>query len=229
MEVNVFLIVTVTLAALALYTISRGAIVVPQQNAYVSERLGKYSSIFSGGGLLPGALTFCCSDVGGGPGFFRSLAADCRGKVERACGRLVLALAGVCHGRFDDHRYWVPLGGGSRARADCGCWPGAKVSMTIMVPPQLGQGWAEVLSSPRSSSRSWISASSGAIGALRCFLASARFAARFPLAKKPVCRMRCPPNICPTLSNEVPTYCETSCFRPDISPRLTIEVQQHPI
>ncbi len=49
MEVNVFLIVTVTLAALALYTISRGAIVVPQQNAYVSERLGKYSSTLSAG------------------------------------------------------------------------------------------------------------------------------------------------------------------------------------
>ncbi len=49
MEVNAFLIVTVTLAALALYTISRGAIVVPQQNAYVSERLGKYSSTLSAG------------------------------------------------------------------------------------------------------------------------------------------------------------------------------------
>ena len=49
MEVNAFLIVTVTLAALALYTISRGAIVVPQQNAYVTERLGKYSSTLSAG------------------------------------------------------------------------------------------------------------------------------------------------------------------------------------
>ena len=49
MEVNAFLIVTVTLAALALYTISRGAIVVPQQSAYVTERLGKYSSSLSAG------------------------------------------------------------------------------------------------------------------------------------------------------------------------------------
>ncbi len=49
MEVNVFLIVTVTLAALALYTIYRSAIVVPQQNAYVIERLGKYSSSLSAG------------------------------------------------------------------------------------------------------------------------------------------------------------------------------------
>ena len=49
MEVNAFLIVTVTLAVLALYTISRGAIVVPQQNAYVTERLGKYSSSLKAG------------------------------------------------------------------------------------------------------------------------------------------------------------------------------------
>jgi regulator of protease activity HflC (stomatin/prohibitin superfamily) len=49
MEVNAFLIVTVTLAALALYTIYRAAIVVPQQNAYVTERLGKYSSSLSAG------------------------------------------------------------------------------------------------------------------------------------------------------------------------------------
>ena len=49
MEVNAYLIVTVTLAALALYTISRGAIVVPQQSAYVTERLGKYSSSLSAG------------------------------------------------------------------------------------------------------------------------------------------------------------------------------------
>ncbi len=49
MEVNAFLIVTVTLAALALYTISRGAIVVPQQSAYVTERLGKYSSSLNAG------------------------------------------------------------------------------------------------------------------------------------------------------------------------------------
>jgi regulator of protease activity HflC (stomatin/prohibitin superfamily) len=49
MEVNAFLIVTVTLAALALYTISRGAIVVPQQSAYVTERLGKYSSSLKAG------------------------------------------------------------------------------------------------------------------------------------------------------------------------------------
>ena len=49
MEVNAFLIVTVTLAALALYTIYRAAIVVPQQNAYVIERLGKYSSSLSAG------------------------------------------------------------------------------------------------------------------------------------------------------------------------------------
>jgi regulator of protease activity HflC (stomatin/prohibitin superfamily) len=49
MEVNAYLIVTVTLAALALYTIYRGAIVVPQQNAFVVERLGKYSSSLNAG------------------------------------------------------------------------------------------------------------------------------------------------------------------------------------
>ncbi|MCH6564067.1 MAG: paraslipin [Myxococcales bacterium] len=49
MEVNTFLIVTVTLAALVLYTIYRGAIVVPQQSAFVVERLGKYSSSLNAG------------------------------------------------------------------------------------------------------------------------------------------------------------------------------------
>ena len=46
---DVFLIVTVTLAALVLYTIYRGAIVVPQQSAFVVERLGKYSSSLNAG------------------------------------------------------------------------------------------------------------------------------------------------------------------------------------
>ncbi len=46
---DAFLIVTVTLAALVLYTIYRGAIVVPQQSAFVVERLGKYSSSLNAG------------------------------------------------------------------------------------------------------------------------------------------------------------------------------------
>ena len=49
MEGDAILIVTVTLAALVLYTIYRGAIVVPQQNAFVIERLGKYSSSLNAG------------------------------------------------------------------------------------------------------------------------------------------------------------------------------------
>ena len=46
---DTFLIVTLALAALAIYTIFRSAIVVPQQNAYVVERLGRYSSYLSAG------------------------------------------------------------------------------------------------------------------------------------------------------------------------------------
>jgi regulator of protease activity HflC (stomatin/prohibitin superfamily) len=49
MEVSVVLIVTVALAALAIYTIYRGATVVPQQNAFVVERLGRYSSSLAAG------------------------------------------------------------------------------------------------------------------------------------------------------------------------------------
>jgi regulator of protease activity HflC (stomatin/prohibitin superfamily) len=44
MELNAVLIVTLALAALAIYTIYRSAIVVPQQNAFVVERLGRFSS-----------------------------------------------------------------------------------------------------------------------------------------------------------------------------------------
>jgi regulator of protease activity HflC (stomatin/prohibitin superfamily) len=49
MEGNALLIVALALAALAVYTIYRGAIVVPQQNAYVVERLGKFSSTLNAG------------------------------------------------------------------------------------------------------------------------------------------------------------------------------------
>ncbi len=49
MELNTLLIVTLALAALAIYTIFRSAIVVPQQNAYVVERLGRYSSSLNAG------------------------------------------------------------------------------------------------------------------------------------------------------------------------------------
>jgi regulator of protease activity HflC (stomatin/prohibitin superfamily) len=49
MELNTFLVVTSALAALAVYTIYRSAVVVPQQNAYVIERLGRYSSSLSAG------------------------------------------------------------------------------------------------------------------------------------------------------------------------------------
>ncbi len=47
MALNTFLIVTLALAALAIYTIFRSAVVVPQQNAYVVERLGRFSSSLS--------------------------------------------------------------------------------------------------------------------------------------------------------------------------------------
>ncbi len=49
MELNTFLIVTLALAALAIYTIFRSAVVVPQQNAYVVERLGRYANYLSAG------------------------------------------------------------------------------------------------------------------------------------------------------------------------------------
>ncbi len=49
MELNTFLIVTLALAALAIYTIFRSAVVVPQQNVYVVERLGRYSSSLNAG------------------------------------------------------------------------------------------------------------------------------------------------------------------------------------
>ena len=48
-QLNFVLIVTMTLAALAIYTIYRGATVVPQQNAYVVERLGRFSRSLSAG------------------------------------------------------------------------------------------------------------------------------------------------------------------------------------
>jgi regulator of protease activity HflC (stomatin/prohibitin superfamily) len=49
MELNAVLIVTLALAALAIYTIYRSAIVVPQQNAFVVERLGRFSSSLNPG------------------------------------------------------------------------------------------------------------------------------------------------------------------------------------
>jgi regulator of protease activity HflC (stomatin/prohibitin superfamily) len=49
MELNSVLIVTMALAALAVYTIYRSAVVVPQQSAFVVERLGRYSSTLSAG------------------------------------------------------------------------------------------------------------------------------------------------------------------------------------
>ena len=49
MELNTFLVVSLALAALAIYTIFRSAVVVPQQNVYVVERLGRYSSSLSAG------------------------------------------------------------------------------------------------------------------------------------------------------------------------------------
>ena len=49
MELNTVLIVTLALAALAIYTIYRSAVVVPQQNAFVVERMGRYSSSLNAG------------------------------------------------------------------------------------------------------------------------------------------------------------------------------------
>jgi regulator of protease activity HflC (stomatin/prohibitin superfamily) len=43
------LIVTLVLAALAIYTVARTAVVVPQQSAYVVERLGKYRDTLGAG------------------------------------------------------------------------------------------------------------------------------------------------------------------------------------
>ena len=49
MELNTVLVVTLALAALVIYTIYRSAIVVPQQNAFVVERLGRFSSSLNAG------------------------------------------------------------------------------------------------------------------------------------------------------------------------------------
>ena len=49
MELNTVLVVTLTLAALVIFTIYRSAIVVPQQNAFVVERLGRFASSLSAG------------------------------------------------------------------------------------------------------------------------------------------------------------------------------------
>ena len=49
MELNAVLIMTLALAALVIYTIYRGAVVVPQQNAFVVERLGRYSTTLNAG------------------------------------------------------------------------------------------------------------------------------------------------------------------------------------
>jgi regulator of protease activity HflC (stomatin/prohibitin superfamily) len=49
MELSNVLIVAIVLAALAIYTIYRSAIVVPQQNAYVVERLGRYAGSLAAG------------------------------------------------------------------------------------------------------------------------------------------------------------------------------------
>ncbi len=49
MELNTVLAVTLALAALVIYTIYRSAIVVPQQNAFVVERLGRFSSSLNAG------------------------------------------------------------------------------------------------------------------------------------------------------------------------------------
>jgi regulator of protease activity HflC (stomatin/prohibitin superfamily) len=49
MELNTVMIVVLALAALVLYTIYRSAIVVPQQNAFVVERLGRFANTLSAG------------------------------------------------------------------------------------------------------------------------------------------------------------------------------------
>jgi regulator of protease activity HflC (stomatin/prohibitin superfamily) len=49
MEISGSLIVTVILAIFALFLFFRTAVVVPQQNAYVVERLGKFSSVLEAG------------------------------------------------------------------------------------------------------------------------------------------------------------------------------------
>ncbi len=49
MELNFVLIVTLSFALLAIYTIYQGAVVVPQQNAFVVERLGRYSNTLNAG------------------------------------------------------------------------------------------------------------------------------------------------------------------------------------
>ncbi len=49
MELNTVMIVVLALAALVLYTIYRSAVVVPQQNAFVVERLGRFASSLSAG------------------------------------------------------------------------------------------------------------------------------------------------------------------------------------
>jgi len=49
MELNTAMVVTLAFAALVIYTIYRSAIVVPQQNAFVVERLGRFSSSLNAG------------------------------------------------------------------------------------------------------------------------------------------------------------------------------------
>ena len=49
METNTYAIVAMALSALALYTIYRGAIVVPQQSVFVVERLGRFSNSLNAG------------------------------------------------------------------------------------------------------------------------------------------------------------------------------------
>jgi regulator of protease activity HflC (stomatin/prohibitin superfamily) len=49
MELNTVMVVMLALAALVIYTIYRSAIVVPQQNTYVVERLGRFSSKLNAG------------------------------------------------------------------------------------------------------------------------------------------------------------------------------------
>jgi regulator of protease activity HflC (stomatin/prohibitin superfamily) len=49
MELNTVMVVTLALAALVVYTLYRSAIVVPQQNAFVVERLGRFASSLNAG------------------------------------------------------------------------------------------------------------------------------------------------------------------------------------
>ncbi|MBW2414670.1 MAG: paraslipin [Deltaproteobacteria bacterium] len=49
MELNTVMVVALALAALVVYTIYRSAVVVPQQNAFVVERLGRFASSLNAG------------------------------------------------------------------------------------------------------------------------------------------------------------------------------------